>query len=69
MLCFLSKEKDSSCNVVNNEISFVHVPDDVSKEEIKILVSKKAKLFADTLNLNTVYLHCGKDLITYEYEI
>lgn len=69
MIAFLSKEKEPSCKVLKEEISFVSVPDDSSIEEIKMLISPKAKLFADTLNLNTVYLHCGKEVITYDYKV
>ena len=69
MICFLSKEKDDTKKVKSSEIVFVHVPDKISSDEIKVLISPKAKLFADTLNLNTVFLHCGEEIIEYDYQV
>jgi hypothetical protein len=69
MLCFLSAVSEPSSKVMKENISFVSVPDSATEEEIKILISKKAKLFADYLNLNEVFLHFGKDnIIKYEFK-
>lgn len=69
MLGFLSSQKESSGIVTKDKIAFVHLPDNSSNDEIKMLISQKAKLFADTLNLNEVYLHFGKEVIEYEFKV
>lgn len=70
MLGFLSLSKDSEKVVKKAEIFFVHVPDFVSDDEIKVSLSKTAKIFADRFNTNKVYLNFGKDkFIEYEFKI
>lgn len=70
MLGFLSLSKDSKIVVKKDQIFFVHIPDNVSEDEIKMCLSKTAKTFADLFNTNKVFLNFGKDkVIEYEFKI
>lgn len=69
MLGFLSEKNDAAAKVTKDRISFVSFPNTASKDEIKMLIAPKAKLFADTLNLYEVYLHFGKETIVYDYKV
>lgn len=69
MLGFLSLFKDKQNFVKKEEIYFVSIPDNLTQEEIKNRFSKEAKVFAEFLDANTVYLNYGKDFIEYDYTI
>lgn len=69
MLGFLSKENDSLSHVNKEEIRFVHVDDNLSRDDIKISNTKLAFMFANKLNINKVFLHFGKDTIEYDFKV
>ena len=69
MIGFLTTKEDSKSVVTKDCIAFVHLPDKSSNDEIKMLISRKAKLFADTLNVDEVFLHFGKECIKYDYKV
>lgn len=69
MLGFFSKENADNVKVKAKEILFVSCSDKLSVDEIRILFSQKAKLFAEKFNLNKVFLHFGKEKIIYDFKV
>jgi len=69
MLGFFSKKKDSFEKVKKDELFFVSCPDNTNNEQIKVLFSKQAILFAEKFNVNEVFLHFGKEIITYDFTV
>lgn len=69
MIGFLTKEQDVEKIIKNDEFLFVHVPDNLSIEEVKICLTKQAFCYAEKLNLNEVFLYFGKDIIKYEFSL
>lgn len=70
MLGFFSKFKDRQNFVKKDEIFFVHIPEGLSPNDIKIRFSKIAQTFANKVNENHVFLNYGKEnFIEYDFTI
>lgn len=70
MIGFFSLYHDDKVVVMKDKLHFVHIPDELSKDEIEIQFAKMAKLMAEKFDANLIYLNFGKDdFIKYEYEI
>ena len=69
MLGFLSAYDENEKQAQKEKIFFVSVKAQ-NEEDIKIEMSPLALKMARTLNLNKVYLFCGKDIkIEYDYSL
>ena len=69
MIGFLSKNNDCLSRVTKDEIHFVHIDDNLSRDDIKISNTKTAFMFANKFNINKVFLHFGKESIEYDFKI
>lgn len=70
MLGFFCPFKDIKGKVTKDKVYFVSVPDNSKEDEIRMLTSKKARSFAEKLDLNEVYLHFGKEkIIKYDFTV
>lgn len=69
MIGFFSKTPDPKAKVTKQEIYFVSAPDGLNEEELRVRFAPISKQFAEALDVNEVYLHFGKDFITYEFKV
>lgn len=69
MIGFFSKSPNPKERVTKEEIYFVSAPDGLKEEELRVRFAPISRQFAEALNVNEVYLHFGKDFITYEFKV
>ena len=70
MVGFLSRTNDPQRIIKSSrDIFFVHIPDRSDNDAIKRFIAPIAKLFAEKIKKRKVYLHFGKEIITYDIKV